>query len=157
MMWHMDEIRQKLREGSVSGGPWGHRGPAALERIERGLGVELGQQLRGFVLRVGNLRIDPFSIIVAGDDAGKRSALTETHGLWKRNAALEACKAVQVMAHAGELYLYYPENEHVSAYDALRPVPGEETLSWESFKLFLDWVVNEAETMMRDPEYPFTS
>lgn len=156
-MWDMDEIAQKLHEASLSGGPWGYRGPGALERIERGLGVELGHQLRGFVLGLGNLRIDPFSIIVAGDDAGKLSALTETHRLWEGNPVLQARKAVQVMAHAGEVYLYYPDSEHVAAYDALRPVAGEETLSWESFKLFLDWVVTEAEATMNDPRYPLTS
>ena len=40
---------------------------------------------------------------------------------------------------------------------ALRPVAREETLSWESLKLFLDWVVTEAEAAMNDPHYPLTS
>ena len=153
-MGYIDEIIRKLRETSLSGGPWGYRGPEALERIERGLGAELGHQLRQFVLNVGNLRIDPFNIIVAGDEAGRLSAVTETCRAWENNPAMKARKAVQVMAHAGEVYLYYPENEHVSAYDALRPVVGEETLSWESFRLFLDWVVTEAEATMDDPRFP---
>lgn len=156
-MWDRDETTRKLREASLSGGPWGDRGPEALERIEHGLGAKLGHQLRQFVLNVGNLRIDPFNIIVAGDEAGTLSALTETHPVWERNPALQARKDVQVMAHAGEVYLYYPENEHVAAYDALRPVAREETLSWESLKLFLDWVVTEAEAAMNDPRYPLTS
>ncbi|MBX3414800.1 MAG: hypothetical protein KF708_19095 [Pirellulales bacterium] len=152
-MWEMDRISDRLLKASVTGGPWGIRGQEALERIERGLGFELGIQLRKFVLNFGNLRIAPFNIIVSGDDRGSLSSLTETRHIWDLNPTLQLQNAIQLMDHAGEVYIYYSGSEKVLAFDSLRPVAGEEMLSWDSLESFLDWVLLEAQKIKNDSRY----
>ncbi|HUU83203.1 MAG TPA: hypothetical protein VM243_06830 [Phycisphaerae bacterium] len=124
-----------------------------MERVERGLSIRLGQQLRGFTTGIGNLRVDPFNIVVAGDDEGRFSTVTETQCLWSENPPLRKAKFVKLMEHAGEIYLYNPDTERVAAYDAFRPVTGEETLTWESFDQFVEWVFEEARAIAKGQEF----
>lgn len=51
------------------------------------------------------------------------------------------------MDHAGEVYLYYPEDDRVSAFDSKRPFKGEETLKWKTFTDFAEWVITEAKAI----------
>lgn len=134
----------RLRESSLSGAPWGCSGAAAVERLQRGLNVELKHEILEFVNDVGNLRVGPFNIVLGGDEIGSFSAVTETRELWKRSSILKDLAALKLMEHAGEVYIYFSDTGIVCAYDIIRPVPGEETLSWVSFDLFLDWLFVEA-------------
>jgi hypothetical protein len=146
-MWSSGEIAKRLIEAGLSGRVWGLSGPEAVQRIEGGLGIALGVQLRQFVWAAGNLMVSPFELVVAGDESGKYSAVTETQTLWGEYPALRESRLVQIMDHAGVVYLYQPENERVSAYDSFRPFLGEETLSWQSFAEFLDWIFREAKSI----------
>lgn len=146
-MWSASKVAKRLIDAGVSGRVWGLRGPEAVARIERGLGVALGEQLRHFVSAVGNVMVSPFEIVLGGDDAGRYSAVTQTQMLWNEYPALKQSKLVQVMDYAGEVYLYHPEDERVSAYDSLRPVLGEETFSWNSSEEFIGWLFDEAKHM----------
>ena len=146
-MWTLEEVNKRLHQAGLAGESWGMRGAQAVDRIEHGLDKRLGNDLRAFVIGVGNVRVDPFEVLMAGDDAGTMSAVTETLRLWRENPSQTG---IQVMSHAGEVYLYYPETERVCAYDALRPIMGEETLAWDNFGCFMDWVFAEAAAMSKD-------
>lgn len=146
-MWNITEITERLRKAGLSGRTWGFRGDEAIKRLERGLDISLGVELRDFVAAVGNLMIVPFEVVLAGDDAGRYSAVTQTRALWKCRPALESSRAIQIMDHAGQVYLYFPQDGRVCAYDSLRPVPGEEVSVWSSFDQFIEWVFAEAKAI----------
>jgi|WetSurMetagenome_2_1015567.scaffolds.fasta_scaffold628432_1 hypothetical protein len=143
-MWNNAEISDRIREEGLSGRTWGFRGDEAIKRLEGGLEISLGAGLREFVAGVGNLMLAPFEVVITGDDAGRYSAVTQTRALWKCHPALESSRAVQIMDHAGQVYLYFPQDGRVCAYDSLRPVSGEEISVWSSFEQFIEWVFAEA-------------
>ena len=147
-------ISQATRRG-LRAEPWGARGPQSYADLEALLGVQLGPQLREFILELGNLRVDPFSILVAGDTARRVSASLETRYLWERSSDLKTIRAVAVMEHAGEAYVYLPHTEEVVAYDSAFLNLGEETRRFASFGAFLDWILDEAAAFQsRSPDTP---
>lgn len=154
-MWNRRELERRIKVASLTGGCWGQAGLEAARRIEECLNVRLGTDIRTFTINVGNLRIDPFNIIIAGDEAGCMDAVTETLSLREGGPATAAMDAVKIMDHAGEIYLYHPEGESVAAYDSLRPFRKEETMRWESFEEVVDWVFREAEEMKKDDRFSF--
>jgi len=137
-------LEARARELGLEGSVWGLRGLAAIERIERGLGVTLSRSIREFVTEVGNFSVGPFEIVVGGDESGSYSAVTQTMPLWEINPGLKSNCPVQIMIHAGEIYLNWPETDSILAYDSMRPVVGEETMKWDTFAAFLDWLFQEA-------------
>ena len=142
------DLEARLQSAGLSGDVWGIRGDTSVQNIERELNVTLEPDLRAFVEQVGNLRVDPFSIILAGDESGRLSAITETRELWRRTPLLEQLKAIKLTEHAGECYIHYPDGS-VAAYDSFRPLRGEETLQWRSFREFFDWLFEEAGRISR--------
>jgi hypothetical protein len=56
------------------------------------------------------------------------------------------------MEHAGEVYLYYPQQGTVRVYEPSSLQPGTETLQFGSFTEFVDWLFDEARASMRDPK-----
>lgn len=148
-MWTIQEVLRHLRHESLRSEPWGISGDRAVSRVEGELGVRLEQQLRDFVREVGNLRVAPFSILIAGDEEGLYSAVTQTRPLWTKHPPLGQRGLIKVMEHAGEDYLYDPTNERVCAYDALHSVGGAETMCWDTFSGFVEWVVDEAKLLQR--------
>jgi hypothetical protein len=149
-MWNTTEITDRLRKEGLSGRTWGFRGDEAIKRLEGGLNISLGIELREFVSNIGNLMIAPFEVVLAGDDAGRYSAVTQTRALWKSRPALERSRAIQIMDHAGEVYLYLPQDGRVCSYDAFRPVPGEEVSVWSSFDQFIEWLFAEAKAIAQE-------
>lgn len=151
-MWTMQEVVKRLRQESLQGEPWGIKGDRAVGRVEGELAVHLGQQLRGFVREVGNLRVAPFNIVVAGDAEGLFSAVTQTRLTWTKHSDLRQGQLIKLMEHAGEDYLYNPVKERVCAYDAIQPIPGEETMYWDTFNAFVAWVFGEAKALQHESE-----
>ena len=150
-MRNIGDTIDRLRREGLSARTWGYRGDEAVERLERGLDLSLGPGLREFVVEAGNLMVAPFEVVLGGDDAGRYSAVTQSRALWKFRPALGTSKAIQLMDHAGQVYLYFPHDGHVRAYDALRPVPGEEVSAWGTFDQFVEWVIAEARGIAQAP------
>jgi hypothetical protein len=136
---------EKLREGGLYCEAWGIRGERAAADLENALSVKLPSAVATFVEELGNLRIDPFDVCIAGDSAGTIGAVAATKSLQETSGEPLPLDCMQIMEHAGEVYILRAATGAVAAYEALRVVQGHETLEWACFKDFLDWVVVEAQ------------
>ncbi len=149
------DVLTDLEHQGIACEPWGVRGDNAVERIQTTLAVQLTEQLSAFAREVGNLRIDPFDVCMGGDEHRQVGAVPATLQLRQRFGAEVPLSALQIMEHAGEVYLADSVTGAVAAFEALRPVRGEETLCWGSFEGFFEWLVKEAQDFQTGEELTF--
>jgi hypothetical protein len=133
---------------------WGSSGRSAREAIEEQLDVQLGDEIGEFVETIGNASIGPFMIVVAGDEQGQMSAVTETNVARSVRAELPR-EYIKVMDHAGESCFYDARSEGVFAFDSLNIDPAMKTLSFDGFDKFFEWAFEEAKLQSEDNEFAF--
>lgn len=151
-MPYRDQLIRTLDCVNLSHAIWGESGPAAVERINHHLNVSLDGALKNFVEDVGNLRVDPLALTVAGDQSGVIGTVVSTKELRKSNPGIQN-NLVHVMEHAGEIYLYNLSTFAVCAYDAHHVAVGQETMRWASLDELIDWMIKEAEAFQRGGEF----
>lgn len=144
----------ELRASGLTCEAWGDNGETAAASIEVSLGVQLPNELASFIQDLGNLRIDPFDLCIVGDSQRRVGAVASTEA-FRENTLDAPVSAVQIMEHAGELFLLMIPTGEIVAYEAARPVLGEETLRWGDFIEFFDWIVREARQFQSGSEFAF--
>ena len=87
--------------------------------------------------------IGPFNVVVAGDQDGLMSCVTETIGI-RHSIDPRIGPAVKIFDHAGESYFYVSESESIKSYDSLNVTAGDETGNFGSLAEFLDFLFEEA-------------
>lgn len=144
----------ELRARGLTCEAWGDSGEIAATAIEASLGVQLPNELRSFVQNLGNLRLDPFDLCIAGDPQRRVGAVASTKSL-RENVPDAPVSAVQIMEHAGEVFLLRVPSGEIVAHESARPVLGAETLRWGNFVEFFDWIVGEAHRFQSGSGFDF--
>ncbi len=147
-----EELEQALAAKGVGFTIWGRHGDRARAEIESGIGVELTGQLKDFASEVGNLRVDPFELTICGDEQGRTGAVQATRILRERFPSVPP-SWIQVMDHAGEVYVLDAQGGTVSAFDGMRVHEGEETLKWPSLTELIQWMADESQEIAKDSRF----
>ncbi|MCC6355197.1 MAG: SMI1/KNR4 family protein [Verrucomicrobiae bacterium] len=147
-----DDVEQTLRAMGTAFVFWGRHGQEVCAEIEKEIGVQLGGELTAFVSEIGNLRIDPFALTITGDEQGSIGSVRSTRIMRQREPRLPA-SWIQVMDHAGEVFVVDAKHGKVFAFDGIRVREGEETLKWESLLEFVRWMAAEARAINQDPRF----
>jgi hypothetical protein len=151
-MTYREQLENKLQHVPVSFIIWGHVGKEAAQRIAQELNICVKCELLDFISEVGNLRIDPFAINITGDNEGRIGTVQAT--LSRRKIAPNMpLSLIQIMDHAGEVYLLDTDSGAICAYDEYRICKGEETLQWESLTQFIIWTIGEARAFQHDTQF----
>jgi len=142
-MWTRAILERRLQENGLQGGCWGRLGSAAVRKLEGELGRELEREIRDFAENVGNLLVDPFNVVITGNDGAGMTCVSETRNLHIEKPGLDE-RVVKIMDHAGESYLFLEESGAVEAFDSFCVVAGQATQRFVDFGSFLEWVFAEA-------------
>jgi hypothetical protein len=144
-MWSRELVEKQLTEKSLDGFCWGRTGEAAVEELERRLGLRLPDELREFAASVGNLTVFPFEIIVTGDskDGGEMSCVTETEAM--RNFRDDTPEQlICILESAGVVYCAAAGQDRILSFDTEYVMWDEVLQEWNSFPDLLSWVMSEA-------------
>jgi len=136
-------MERRLQDYGLQGRCWGRFGSAAVDELEAGFGHSLVDDLRDFAENVGNLLVDPFNIIITGDEAGHMTCVTETRGIRIKGAGFDR-GVVKIMDHAGESYLVLGGSGAVEAFDSLNVAADQATQRFSGLASFIDWIISEA-------------
>jgi len=139
-----------LLSNDIDGKCWGRTDICFSDEIENFLGSALPPDLRSFSDNVGNAIIGPFNIVISGDQSCVYNSLTESMGL-KGLFYERIGKALKILDHAGESYLYLVNSQSVVVYDTLNISPNYETMVFPSFSEFMEWVFSEAQRIKKSP------
>ncbi len=151
-MTYREQLENKLQHSAVNFSIWGHVGKEAAQRIAKELNICIKSELLDFINEVGNLRTDPFAINITGDNESRIGTIQAT--LFRRKIIPNMPRSlIQIMDHAGEVYLLDTDSGNVYAYDEHRVCKGEETLQWESLTQFITWIVGEAHAFQHDTQF----
>ena len=133
---------------NIDGKCWGKTDSSFSGKIEKFLGSVLPPDLQSFSDYVGNAIIGPFNIVVSGDQNCVYNSLTESMGL-KGLYNERIGKALKLLDHAGESYLYLANSRSVVVYDTLNISPNCEIMVFSSFSDFMEWVFSEAQRIKK--------
>jgi hypothetical protein len=136
---------ERLRKGGLCCKAWGICGKKAAADLENAFNIKLANDIATFVEELGNLRIVPFDICIAGDSTGAVGAIPATRSLQNTLGFFLPADCVQIMDHAGEVYILTVATGAVAAFEARRPIQGHETAKWACFREFFEWIVSEAQ------------
>jgi len=151
-MWTRDELSRQIEEKRLTGACWGRIGRRARIELEQELGIVLDGELGEFAENVGNFRVNPFNVLVTGDENALLTAASETRSLRASPCFHLPHTYVKIMDHAGESYLYDAATGRVVAYESLNATLGSETLTWPNFRAFLEWLIEEASYHLSERE-----
>lgn len=98
-------IVEKLHHEGLDCESWGVRGEGVVDRLEKSLGLELPGEISSLAQELGNLRISPFDLCIAGDPSGTIGAVRATQALRESSGKDLGQSSVQIMDHAGEIFL----------------------------------------------------
>ncbi|HXK59513.1 MAG TPA: hypothetical protein PLP42_06405 [Acidobacteriota bacterium] len=96
--------------------------------------------------------MDPFELIICGDEQRRTGAVQATRILRQRFPSIPP-GWIQVMDHAGEVYVLNVCDGTVRAFDGTRVQEGEETLQWSSLLELIEWMADESQAIEKDSHF----
>ena len=142
-MWSREQIEKRLINQGLQGRTWGRRGHEVVQKLEAELKFSLDLDLALFAESIGNLMVDPFSIIVTGDTYGEMTCLTESKNIGLLDSS-SRIKGIKIMDHAGESYIYIRGKSVVNVYDSMYLDSNNIIMQFNNLSQFIDWIIKEA-------------
>jgi hypothetical protein len=151
-------LREAIQEFNGLAKVWGHRGEHVVIAIELELGVQIPQSVRNFVVEFGNVNLSPFQVVIAGNETGTYSCVTETRALRKRYPSIPR-HYIKVMDYAGVIYCVVTDSSKagkvISWDEHYPPVEGSLLKEFSSFDDFIEWLIAEARSITLDSQFQF--
>jgi hypothetical protein len=151
-------LREAIRESSYKSGAWGLRGERAITDIESQLGVQFPDSVRDFIREFGNVNLSPFQVVIAGNETGTYSCVTESYALRKWHPSIPD-NYVKIMGYAGVVYCVVTSGSRtgrvISWDEHYPPVEGSILKEFSSFEGFIEWLIAESRSIALDNRFQF--
>lgn len=137
---------------------WGRRDKRAITDIEAELEIKLPESVCDFIQEFGNINLYPFRVLIAGNEEGNFSCVTETRRLRRRHPSVPH-NYVTVMSYAEIVYCVVAgdvKTSRVISWDEhYPPMEGSIIREFESFYDFIEWLIVQSRDIASDTRFEF--
>lgn len=142
-MWSREKIEKRLVSEGIEGQIWGRRGPEVVRELEEQVNFSFHPDLALFAQFIGNLMVNPFNILVTGDENGEITCVTESEqlGILDNKSKI---KGIKIMDHAGESYIWIKNSNVINVYESIYLDENNVLMKFCSLSDMIDWIIKEA-------------